>query len=411
HPAEDERELLLYALEHLAYACEDRRDFAGSAGAFWKGSLLAEERNDIRGALHLGGNLLGRHFEPVLGKGGLPDRQKVIEHLEDLRHRTESPEHAISVVLALASEHINRGDHARGRKMLEEMLRAFPHGPADEEFRPYWDRARVVLARLDKVTTRETAPAHAAELVEAAVLLTKDRFVEAWAIMQRVPIPDDPGVALSCHFMRAYCLLQFGRFVEALAEIDVTLALFERLAALDPRDASVTSLHLRMRGRGTGRGEIISLRGEVLHRLRRFEEARAAYREAITLMSSEGSREVIWSHHNLANLLREHGELTNAEMAYEECIRVARSSSEPRIEVRATGNLGLLRFDQGRFADGVAKLNEAIAPAHQHGDDWAAAHFQTTLVTQLAALLDEAPSSPDWTQVKSVLESALGGVE
>lgn len=411
HPKDDERELLLYALEHLAYACEDRRDFAGSAGAFWKGSLLAEERNDIGGALHLCGNLLGDHFEPVLGKPGLPDREKVIERLEELRHRAESPEHAISVVGALAAEYINRGDHARGRKMLEEMLRAFPHGPADEEFQPYWDQARVVLATLDRIATREAVPAYASELAEAAVLATKDRFVETWTILQRVPIPDDPGVALSCHFLRAYCLLQFGRFVEALAEIDVTLAVSERLAALDPRDASLASLHLRMQGHATGRGEIISVRGEVLHRLRRFEEARAAYREAITLMSSEGSKEVIWSHHNLANLLREHGELTNAEAAYEECIRIAKSSCEPRVEVRATGNLGLLRFVQGRFADGVAKLNEAIALAHQHGDHWAATHFQTNLVTQLATVLDEAPSSLDWTQVVSAIESALGGLE
>ncbi len=413
---EDERELLLYALEHLGYACEDRRDFTGAANALWKGSHLAEQRGDIRGALHLCGYLLGSHFAEVLSTGGLPDRNAVIERLDGLRVLATSPEHTIPAILAIATIHINEANVARGRKMIEETLAQFPEGPSDEEYLPYWERARTLIEMLNARAGDEepiTEP-DLRGLVEVAELVLKDRFADAWEILRDLPIPNDVGPAATYRFLRAHCLLQFARFLESLAEIEQALGLLDRLESDDGRDATRVTLHYRLTGRKTLRGEVIALRGEILHRLGRFEEAASSYRQAIRLMSETGYQGVIWVQHNLGNLMREHGHFANAEAAYEECIRMAHRSRELRVEVRATGNLGLLRLGQGRFAEGIAKLNEAVALAKQHDDPWAAAHFQTTLTTHLLDSLVvkvRSGEDSDLRATTTMLASALTDIE
>lgn len=173
------------------------------------------------------------------------------------------------------------------------------------------------------------------------------------------------------------------------------------------------TLHYRSAGGRNVRGEVVALRGEVLHRLWRFEEAAASYRQAIRLMSETGFKGVIWVQHNLGNLMREHGRFTDAQAAYEECIRMARESGEARVLVRATGNLGLLRMGQGRFTEGIAALSEAVALAKQHGDTWAAAHFQMNLATHLLAALETARPSQDFDlrNMTAMLTGAVADLE
>ncbi len=411
---EDERGLLPYALEHLGYACEDRRDFKGAVNALWKGSHLAEQQNDIPAALHLCVYLLGANFAKALGTGGLPGRDAVIERLDGLRGLATSPEHTLPAVLAIATVHINKGDAARGRRMIEEILAQLPQGPADGEYRPYWEQARTVLAMLK---AREGAPPEIGpdirRLAEVEALVQKDRFVDAWEILRNLPVPKDAGPAVDYYFLRAHCLLQFARLLESFAEIEQALGMVDRFESEDVSSASQVTLYYRLTGRRNVRGVVVALRGEVLHRLRRFEEAAASYRQAIRLMSETGFKGVIWVQHNLGNLMREHGQLTDAEATYEECIRMARDSGEARVLVRATGNLGLLRMGQGRFAEGIAALSEAVELAKQHGDAWAAAHFQTNLATYLLEALEDARSSEgfDLLDRTAMLTGAVADLE
>lgn len=231
---EDERGLLPYALEHLGYACEDRRDFKGAVNALWKGSHRAERQNDIPAALHLSVYLLGANFAKTLGTGGLPGRDAVIERLDGLRALATSPEHTLPAVLAIAAFHINQGDVARGRRMIEEILSQFPKRPEDEEYRPYWEQARTVLAMLK---AREGGPPEIGldlrRLAEVGMLVQKDRFVDAWEILRDLPVPKDTGTAIAYFFLRAHCLLQFARLLQSLSEIEQALGRVDRLESED----------------------------------------------------------------------------------------------------------------------------------------------------------------------------------
>lgn len=123
--------------------------------------------------------------------------------------------------------------------------------------------------------------------------------------------------------------------------------------------------------------------GVAHHRLRRLEEARAAYEEAAEVLESLGlARGHMLCVANLAALDHDRGELEAAARGYETAHRIAASLGERRLRGIFGGNLGALRVEQERLGQAREVLSEAARDLALEGDD----RFLAIVTVNLAAV-------------------------
>jgi len=122
-------------------------------------------------------------------------------------------------------------------------------------------------------------------------------------------------------------------------------------------------------------GRALRLQGEVYLRLKRTEEAIAAFRRAVEIAAEHGDQTgVLWSQAYLARALSDHGEREEALALASQVIEKASAATRKELELRdlilvtAYNTLSLIHFRGGRLAEahGVALAGLRLLPRVNH---------------------------------------------
>lgn len=283
----------------------------------------------------------------------------------------EHPDFA-QAVCTVGAVYAARGELGEARTHFDRALTLFSRWRDEPVVRPMERDARL---RLADVITKQGGFAEAEQMLRA---LLDELAADATAA------PTDAWEALN-HL--GVCLRFAGRFDEAAAAYERSAALFSQaqqgappmilhnLAGLacargDYQGAERWARAAVAERRAEGRREFglatdLCGLGDALVGLERFEEAEAAYHEALDVfLASErpDHPEVAYALHNHADVLAALGRVEDAERAYRDSIeRKRRSLGAAHFEVGATlNNLAAILYERGRAAEARALSRAAV---------------------------------------------------
>ncbi len=251
----------------------------------------------------------------------------------------------------------------------------------------------LVAAVEHALATRSAARALEALLALDPVLVTRGPFGRHLELLDEAI--GQAGASVDAHLVadarqaRARILVTKGRFDDAAGDLDAALALAksrgdteaEALVMLDigvmrhtmhdpdaakiafekVLDLGVQNMHAEARALGN--------LGAVLHDRRRFDEAYAAYVEAIALLESLGDQRFLGlALMNLAILDEERGRLDDSRKRFERALVCLEAVRDRRLVGIALSNLGTLDLERGDFAAALDAQERARARLADVGD-------------------------------------------